>query len=315
MRLNHKSLGLIYILLSYFSLNNIVLANPIKLGALETTPVQVVAEWPVDKHTQRGEHFIARVVEDVVLDNGEVLIPKNSKVKGHITNISPEKSFRRAARVDIEFKEIVFPNNINSVKILADGSLVDDEHKILKAVGAGSLRVLGGAALGAILGFRFAGVLGSSLSGSNLAIAAGTGASIALVSFISEKGKELKIEPGLPMTLSLVEMEKRALAEQSMPKFDTKVSVKVIKKNRDSLKLLIENKNEHALSLANLKVIDNLGYVKHAIKTFNYFDEKSIPAKSSQEYLVNLPSKGIDTGRWLVLTDSFDKEEYFRVRI
>ena len=201
------------------------------------------------------------------------------------------------------------------MKILADGSLVDDEHKILKAVGAGSLRVLGGAALGAILGFRFAGVLGSSLSGSNLAIAAGTGASIALVSFISEKGKELKIEPGLPMTLSLVEMEKRALAEQSMPKFDTKVSVKVIKKNRDSLKLLIENKHEHALSLANLKVIDNLGYVKHAIKTFNYFDEKSIPAKSSQEYLVNLPSKGIDTGRWLVLTDSFDKEEYFRVRI
>ena len=33
------------------------------------------------------------------------------------------------------------------MKILADGSLVDDEHKILKAVGAGSLRVLGGAAL------------------------------------------------------------------------------------------------------------------------------------------------------------------------
>jgi hypothetical protein len=299
----------------FFLKSGQVCANPVKLGALETTPVQVVAEWPVDKYTQEGEHFIARVVEDVILDNGEVLIPKNSKVKGHITNITNEKSFRRAGRVDIEFKEIVFPDNINSIKILADGSLVEDKHKLLKAVGQGSVKVLGGAALGAIIGFRFAGVLGSSLSGSNLMIAAGTGAGLALVSFISENGKELKIEPGLPMTLSLMNMENKTCTEQAMPPADTKVSVKILNKSRDKLKLQIENKNNKALRLANLKVVDNLGYVKHAIKTFSYFDRRDIPANSIQEYIVDLPSKGIDTGRWLVLTDSFDKEEYFRVKI
>jgi hypothetical protein len=290
-------------------------ANPVKLGVLETTPVQVVAEWPVDKYTQAGEHFIARVVENVILDNGEVLIPKNSKVKGHVMNITGEKSFRRAARVDIEFKEIVFPNNINSIKILADGSLVEDKHKLLKAVGQGSVKVLGGAALGAIIGFRFAGVLGSSLSGSNLMIAAGTGAGLALVSFISENGQELKIEPGLPMTLSLINIENKTCTEQAMPAADTRVSVKILNKGRNKLKLQIENKNNQALRLANLKVVDNLGYVKHAIKTFSYFDRRDIPANSIDEYTIDLPSKGIDTGRWLVLTDSFDKEEYFRVKI
>jgi len=311
-----KLLLLCYLFLVFINSSQIeAFASTIKLGALETTPVQVVAEWPIDKHTQAGEHFIARVVEDVVLDNGEVLIPKNSKVKGHVSSIRNEKSFRRAAQVDIEFQEIVFPDNINCIKILADGSLASDEHKLLKALTHGSARVLGGAAIGALIGFRFAGVLGSSLNGSNLMLGAGIGAGTALVSFISEKGKELKIEPGLPMTLALNHMEDKAYKEQLLPATQTGVIAKVLQKKEDKLKIQIENKNNQNLSLANLKVIDNLGYIKHAIKPFGYFDKRDIPANSTQEYLIDLPSKGINTGRWLVLTDSFDKEEYFRIRI
>ena len=73
--------------------------------------------------------------------------------------------------------------------INADGSLVEEKHKVLKAVGEASRKVLGGAALGAVAGFRFAGILGSSLEGSNIVLGAGAGAGIALVSFIAAKEK------------------------------------------------------------------------------------------------------------------------------
>ena len=269
----------------------------------------------VNKYTQEGEHFSARVVEDVVLDSGEILIPKQSKVKGTIVKIQKARIFRRAAKIQIEFDEIVFPDHINKVAINADGSLVEEKHKVLKAVGEASRKVLGGAALGAVAGFRFAGILGSSLEGSNIVLGAGAGAGIALVSFIAAKGKELKIDPGLPMTLSLINMEETMTKAQVLNPVDTMVSATIIKNKKDKLKILIENKRDEAISLTNLKVIDSLGYVKPVINNFKYFDNREIPAFSKNEYELELPNKGIETKRWLILTDSFERQEFFRIAI
>ena len=52
----------------------------------------------VNKYTQEGEHFSARVVEDVVLDSGEILIPKQSKVKGTIVKIQKHVSLEEQLR-------------------------------------------------------------------------------------------------------------------------------------------------------------------------------------------------------------------------
>ncbi|NQY81244.1 MAG: hypothetical protein HRT47_13130 [Candidatus Caenarcaniphilales bacterium] len=309
-----RILALVFILMFFFSPVQIC-AEPIKLGVMETTPVYVVAEWPVNKYTQEGEHFVARVVEDVVLDSGEVLIPKQSKVNGTIVGIQNARVFRRSAKIQIKFDEIVFPDQINRVGINADGSLVKEKHQVLKAVGEASRKVLGGAAMGAFAGFRFAGILGSSLDGSNIVIGAGAGAGIALVSFIAAKGKELKIEPGLPMTLSLINMEETMTKEQVLKPVDTMVSAEILKNRNNKLKIVIENKRADAISLTNLKVVDSLGYVKPVINTFNYFDKKMIPAYSKKEYDLELPNKGIDTRRWLVLTDSFERQEFFRLAI
>ena len=309
-----RILALVFILMFFFSPVQIC-AEPIKLGVMETTPVYVVAEWPVNKYTQEGEHFVARVVEDVVLDSGEVLIPKQSKVNGTIVGIQNARVFRRSAKIQIKFDEIVFPDQINRVGINADGSLVKEKHQVLKAVGEASRKVLGGAAMGAFAGFRFAGILGSSLDGSNIVIGAGAGAGIALVSFISAKGKGLKIEPGLPMTLSLINMEETMTKEQVLKPVDTMVSAEILKNRNNKLKIVIENKRADAISLTNLKVVDSLGYVKPVINTFNYFDKKMIPAYSKKEYDLELPNKGIDTRRWLVLTDSFERQEFFRLAI
>lgn len=307
---------IIFLLLCQSSFSIGVQAKPIKLGLIETTPVHVVAEWPVNKYTQEGEHFDARVVEDVVLDNGVVLIPKGSKVKGQVAEIQRARSFRRAAHINVQFDEIVFPDQINRIEIQADGSLIDDKHKYIKAVGEATKKVLGGAALGAFAGFRFAGVLGSSLDGSNIMIGAGAGAGIALVSFIAAKGKELKIDPGLAMTLSLVNMQEQQTQAQSLIPVDTMVSAKILKKKRDKLKVFIENNRDQDISLVNLKVVDSLGYIKAPVNGFNYFDKKSIPAHSQMEYELMLPNKGHqETKRWLVLTDSFDKQEFFKIAI
>lgn len=307
-------LNVVLIAIIFFNPVNLC-AEPIKLGVMETTPVYVVAEWPVNKYTQEGEHFVARVVEDVVLDNGEVLIPRQSKVNGVIVNIKQARIFRRSAKILIKFDHIVFPDQINRITINADGSLVKEKHQVLKAVGEVTRKVLGGAAMGAFAGFRFAGILGSSLEGSNIVIGAGAGAGISLVSFIAAKGKELKIEPGLPMTLSLINMEGTLTKEQVLKPVETMVSAKILKNKKNKIKILIENKRSVAISLTNLKVVDSLGYIKPVINTFNYFDKKSIPANSKKEYDLDLPNKGIDTMRWLVLTDSFERQEFFRLAI
>ena len=40
----------------------------------------------------------------------------------------------KISKIQIKFDEIVFPDHINKVGINADGSLVEERHKVLKAV-------------------------------------------------------------------------------------------------------------------------------------------------------------------------------------
>ena len=193
--------------------------------------------------------------------------------------------------------------------------MIKERNRIIKAIGEVSKKIATGATLGAIAGFRFGGLVGSSLDGSNILIGAGAGAGIALVSFIAAKGKELKIDPGLAMTLSLVNMEETLTKEQVLKAQHDMVSARILKSKKNKVSILIENKQNQAISLTNLKVVDSLGYVKPVIQNFAYFDKKNIPAHSSGYYDFELPNQGIETKRWLVLTDSFEKQEFFKLAI
>ena len=290
-----------------------VMAETYKAGVMETTPVEIVAEWPIGPDTSVGEHFSARVVEDVVSDTGEMFIPKNSRVIGVINDLKKAGSFHRSGKVDIDFQKIVFPDNITTITIDADGNMHKQSHIIENTVD-GATSVLIGAAKGAITGFRFGGIIGAGASdGSALAIGAAAGAALSLVSFIAQKGTEVEIYPGLPMTLALNHMPQQNYMAQALSLKKTEdVVAEIHDYNNDSLKVTIKNNMDKSIPLGNLKIVDGLGYTIKPDIAYKFFDAKRIPAKSEETYKFKFTPNKKRGKHWLVLTDSFAKQEYFR---
>lgn len=290
-----------------------VSAEIFKAAVSESTPVSIVAEWPIGPDTSVGEHFSARVIENIVSDKGELFIPKNSRVVGVVQEIKSAASFHRAGKVDIEFEKIIFPDNITTIEIDADGNLIKKSH-VLDSTIEGASKVIMGAAQGALTGFRFGGIIAAGSSeGTNLAIGAAAGATIALVSFVAQKGKEVEIYPGLPMILTLNHMESQDYKAQELKIQKKKyVLANIENYTGDSLKVKITNKLDKPIPLSNLKIVDGLGYIIKPDMAFKYFDAKNIPAHSESTYQLKFTPNTKDGKYWLVLTDSFGKQEYFK---
>ena len=293
-----------------------VMSKPISIGIEESTPVPVVAEWPISEHTEAGEHFVAKVTRDVFTETGEVIIPRGARVKGYITEIKKAGWFRRKGQAKIRFNQIVWPDNVQSVSILADGKIVKDNNAFMRTLGKAGKEVAAGAALGAITGFQFGGLISSASSyGMPIAIGAGAGAGLALVTFAAAKGRRLQIDPGLPMVLNLISMNEQRYKEQHIGTIKTSVEAKVIKKRKNHIEIEIDNQRDAPIALGNLQIVDSLGYKQRAIQEFSYFSNKEIPPKTKQVYKVSLPKHVNKSHKWLILTDSFNKEEFFRVSI
>ena len=288
-------------------------ADKYKVGISESTPVEIVAEWPIGPDTSVGEHFSARVISDVVSDRGELFIPKNSRVVGVVRELKTAGSFHRGGKVDIDFQKIIFPDNVTTIEIDADGNLIKESH-VLDTTLEGTGKVMLGAAKGAITGFKFGGIItAGSSEGTNIAIGAAAGAAISLVSFIAQKGREIEIFPGLPMTLALNSMEKQDYtAQELMIKKTQSVIADIERYTGDSVKVKITNKLDKSIPLTNLKIVDGLGYIIKPDLAFKFFDVKAIPANSEKTYSFKFNPNTKRGKYWLVLTDSFGKQEYFK---
>lgn len=299
-------------------------AEVIKAGVIESTPVPIVAEWHIGPETQIGEHFSARIIEDFVDGSGAVIIPKDSHVVGTVVDIQNARSFHRRPEVDIQFEKIIFPDNVTTISIQADGSLYYKEinsvgeraKQIGQTVGEMAMSTGIGAIAGAILGFKFGGLIGAgSSAGESLMIGAGVGAGISLVSFIAKKGEPLAVYPGMPLTLNMISLEEQNYKQQKMPELESGIKAEVLERKNDSLKVKITNETEQNISLANLQVVDALGYIVKPSKEHHFYSQKQIPAKSELEYEFVLPERKKQSQEWLVLTDSFQKQEYFKVEL
>jgi hypothetical protein len=311
-----KYLSLILVLNLAILANLKAKAEIIKAGVSQSTPIPIIAEWPINEGTQVGEHFSARIVEDISSETGEVFIPKNSRVIGIVVNVDPAKSFNRNGKVDIQFTKILFPDNVTSIDILADGSMKASSGSKAQQVVDALAKTTGGAVLGAIAGLKFGGIIGTgSSSASNLAIGAMTGASLSLISFIAKKGNQVEINPGLPMVLNINQMQKQEYSLQQMISQDDKVKAIILSYNDKKIEIEIENQLKHSIPLTNLKIVDGLGYTMKPNIPLNYHDTKAIPAKSVSTYEFEFTPSTKNGKFWLVLTDSFNKQEYFRKEI
>jgi len=295
--------------------NASISSSPLQVGVSENTPVPIVAEWPIGPDTQVGEHFSARIIDDIVSDTGEVFIPKGSRVLGTVISIDAAKSFHRGGKVDIDFEKIIFPDNITAIKINADGSLEKEINKGTRLTKEALGKTATGAIMGAITGFKFGGIVGSGTStASNIAIGAMTGASLSLITFIAKKGEEIEIFPGLPMILNITDMEQQKYAAQQMLEQEEskEVAAYILRSDEKKISVEIENNLRRAIPLSNLKIVDGLGYTVKPNIPFNYHDSKSIPAKTSATYEFEFNPTSKKGRYWLVLTDSFNKQVYFR---
>ncbi len=300
----------------FISLNSAAAETPVlKVGVSKTTPVAMIAEWPVNPGTQEGEHFSARIVEDVVSSSGELFIPKNSRVLGTVANIENAGHFRQSGKVDIRFEKILFPDNITVIKINADGSMIKDKYATLKTIGLALGETALGAASGAITGFQFGGLIATGYgTGSNVAIGAAAGAGISLISFLARKGKEVEIYPGLPMTLNIIDMQQQDYVGQQLVVDEEAQQVKaeILKVNDKKITVSIENNLEDSIPLGNLRIVDALGYTVKPQLQYTYYGKKNIPPRSQGTYSLPFSQTTKKTRYWLVLTDSFNKQEYFR---
>lgn len=288
-----------------------------KTGVVESTPIPIVAEWPINDETQVGEHFSARITENVMGNGNEILIPKNSRVIGTVVRVDNAQLFNRDGKVDIQFQKIIFPDNVHNINISADGMMVKHKRSNLQVVGNAAGKTAGGAIMGAAVGYKFGGVLGTSgSSASNVAIGAITGAGLSLISFIGKRGKEVKINPGLPMTLNLIAMQEQDYKEQELSlEQNYMVNGNITNYRNNKIAVEIENKMKHSIPLGNLKIVDGLGYTVQPNLAYGYHDEKTIPATSSGTYEFEFNPTNQNAQYWLVLTDSFGKQEYFRKEI
>jgi hypothetical protein len=233
-----------------------------------------------------------------------------------VVNVDPAKSFNRNGKVDIQFTKILFPDNVTSIDILADGSMKASSGSKAQQVVDALAKTTGGAVLGAIAGLKFGGIIGTgSSSASNLAIGAMTGASLSLISFIAKKGNQVEINPGLPMVLNINQMQKQEYSLQQMISQDDKVKAIILSYNDKKIEIEIENQLKHSIPLTNLKIVDGLGYTMKPNIPLNYHDTKAIPAKSVSTYEFEFTPSTKNGKFWLVLTDSFNKQEYFRKEI
>ena len=143
-----------------------------------------------------GDRFNGRVVVPVYDETGNVVIPINTTVDGHVSAVRPAQWRRRSGIIGIQFDSLVPPFG-RPVPVRGELTSADaeerrrlekeeDSFKGKEPIARHVLFIGGGATVGATLGW----IGGSALLGGGAGAAAGLAATLLM------KGKDVSIEPG-----------------------------------------------------------------------------------------------------------------------
>jgi uncharacterized protein YcfJ len=98
------------------------------------------------RDTELGDRFRARVIQDVVAQDGTILVPRGSTVSGHVTTLRESRQGKPASvslaldTIRIAGVSQPFPATVKATRVQSQPRDVEPGH------------VVGGTALGAILG-------------------------------------------------------------------------------------------------------------------------------------------------------------------
>ncbi|HEX4946569.1 MAG TPA: hypothetical protein VFZ34_07905 [Blastocatellia bacterium] len=156
--------------------------------------------------SQPSDRFEAFLNEPITDEAGNMVLPANLLVVGHVAAVTPAQMGRRSGIIEITFDRLVMPDGrelpLNGVLTSPDAAerrrLKIDEEGVIE--GGGQLKrntvfIGGGAAAGAAIGA----IAGGALLG------AGVGAAAGVVAVLLAKGKEAVVEPGMVIGMELIE--------------------------------------------------------------------------------------------------------------
>lgn len=158
------------------------------------TIFEVELEQTIDTDRNRvGDRFVATVKEDLIAQNGAVVIPKGARVHGVITGLDDSDDIGDEALVRLNFERISFGGNSYPFTAdIVDTDVDTDEDGIEDALEKAAI----GAAAGAVLGAVLSGAeLDAILKGAAL------GAGVGTVIHLGTGDVEARLPEGTDMTL------------------------------------------------------------------------------------------------------------------
>ncbi|MFN8551044.1 MAG: hypothetical protein U0103_06105 [Candidatus Obscuribacterales bacterium] len=155
--------------------------------------------------TVKGDEFVGKVSKDVLVDGG-VVIPYGTLVHGVLTGMEGPKRAGRNGYVTARFDFLITPDG-REVPIEGNGTTRDSKGKAAaKVVGrAAGYTALGGV-IGTLMVLKYGGLAAAAAShGTALAGGAAIGGAAGLTTAMVLKGKDVMLQPGTEMHVTLRE--------------------------------------------------------------------------------------------------------------
>lgn len=202
----------IYIFLVIFVLtfsHNVTYSKTVLKGGISTViekgqELKVNLSTPINfYYSQTGDKVAAFTSEDIPV--GDFYIPKGSRVEGIITRINKPKSFGLNGSFEIDFNEIVTPEDIH-IPIYASVStdISKGEEKVARILTYDAALIAYGSIHGAIGSLQYGGLpLALASHGISVLAGAGVGAGAGIVGSIFRKGSIPIAISGIPTKVML----------------------------------------------------------------------------------------------------------------
>ncbi len=157
----------------------------------EGTNLTVVLEQAISTAQNRsGDTFEATVASPIVIDN-QTVIPKDSRVEGHIVEARPSGRLKGVARLDLTLDSVEINGKSYDIATEDEGR-VGKNHKKRNAILIG-----GGAGFGALIGGIASGGVGAAIGA-----AAGAGAGTAGAAYTGKKDIQVPAESNITFQLT-----------------------------------------------------------------------------------------------------------------
>ena len=182
-----------------------VLKGKVAAVAEKGNVIEVSFSTPINFYfTEIGDMVGAYIEEDILIGD-DLYIPKGSRIEGIITSIKSPKSFGRSGAFEIDFNQIVTPENI-TIPVYASVStdISGATKKIADILTYDSALVAYGSVHGVIAGLQYGGLpLAISTHGISLLAGAGVGAGAGIIGSVVREGNIPTVLTGLDNSIVL----------------------------------------------------------------------------------------------------------------